>query len=138
MARSCWYDDGLEFSCTQCGHCCTVEGYVWVDGKEVGRIASHLGLSETEFGKKYLRRVKRRLSLTEKPNKECIFWNDGCQIYPVRPTQCRTFPFWRENLTSIEAWEEGTEECPGSGSGRHYSREEIDALKRGRGATSAE
>ncbi|MEM7260477.1 MAG: YkgJ family cysteine cluster protein [Planctomycetota bacterium] len=136
MGRSCWYEDGLEFSCTQCGKCCRVEGYVWVDAEAVREIAAYLGLSDEEFGKRYVRRVKRRHSLIEKPNLECIFWDNGCTIYPVRPVQCRTFPFWRENLQNPDAWDEVTEECPGSGTGRRFTREEIDELKRGRGSTS--
>ena len=27
-----WYRDGLRFTCTRCGNCCTgAPGYVWVD-----------------------------------------------------------------------------------------------------------
>jgi len=111
---------------------------VWVNAREIARIAAYLGLSDDAFGRRYLRRVKRRISLVEKANKECIFWRDGCQIYEERPTQCRTFPFWKEHLANLGTWEEGTAECPGSGSGRHYSREEIDELKRGRGSACAD
>ena len=65
---------------------------------EIEAIAGFLGISIAEFGRRYLRRVGGSLSLTEKPNHDCIFWDDGCTVYPVRPTQCRTFPFWPENL----------------------------------------
>src|SRR5438105_3224904 len=31
MSSEPWYQDGLRFSCTRCGHCCTGEpGFVWV------------------------------------------------------------------------------------------------------------
>ena len=37
-------------------------------------------------------------------------------IYPVRPTQCRTWPFWEDNLKSPQAWKNASERgrgCPG-------------------------
>ncbi|MCA8959116.1 MAG: YkgJ family cysteine cluster protein [Planctomycetes bacterium] len=135
--KKCWYENGLDFACTQCGHCCKVEGFVWVDRSEIEAIAAHLGLSVDEFGRRYLRRVHRRYSLLEKPNLECVFWDDGCRIYSVRPTQCRTFPFWPDHLKSFAAWDDLSEECPGIGGPRHYTRTEIDELRRGRGQTRA-
>ena len=85
---------------------------------------------------RYVRRVGRRQSLVEKPNLDCVFWDNGCTIYPVRPTQCRTYPFWPENVESKEEWEAEDERCPGIGKGRRYSREEIDTLGRGVGETA--
>ena len=135
-APSPWYREGLPFTCTQCGLCCRIEGYVWMSPTEITRTAEFLGLDEEEFGARYLRRIGRRWSLTEKNGHDCVFWDQGCEIYPVRPTQCRTFPFWPENLESIETWSEVVEECPGSGTGRVYSLEEIEALGRGAGETT--
>lgn len=36
-----------------------------------------------------------------------------CSLYSVRPVQCRTWPFWPENLENREAWDGLKEECPG-------------------------
>ncbi len=136
--RSPWYRKGLRFGCTQCGHCCRIEGYVWVEKEEIDEISTYLDLDRRSFGKRYLRRVDGDLSLVEKPNHECIFWEDGCTIYPVRPSQCRTFPFWDENLESPKAWVEAAVECPGmrSKKGRRYHLTEIEELARGEGETS--
>ena len=130
-----WYGEGLCFSCTGCGHCCRIEGYVWVTREEIGPIASTLGLDVDTFTRRFLRRVGNRYSLVEKANHHCIFWEDGCTVYAVRPRQCRTFPFWPENLRSRRAWENTTDECPGAGTGRRHTQEEIDSLRDGRGET---
>ena len=53
---------------------------------EVEAIAGFLGLSIPDFGRRYLRRIGGSLSLTEKPNHDCIFWQNGCTVYSVRPT----------------------------------------------------
>jgi len=136
MPREPWYNDGLRFECTQCGHCCTIPGYVWVDDSEVDAIAEFLELDRVDFLRRYVRRVDHRFSLTEKANDECVFWEkDGCSIYSARPTQCRTFPFWGENLRTRRAWEMATEHCPGAGEGRLYSIGEMRALVRGVGET---
>ena len=132
-----WYRDGLCFSCTQCGHCCQIEGYVWVTRGEIASISRFLKIDEETFGRRFLRRVGKRWSLVEKPNYDCIFWDEGCTIYPVRPTQCRTFPFWPENVETSDDWKETADECPGCDSGRRFPREEIQSLLEGNGETGA-
>ncbi len=133
--RSAWYQEGLQFGCTKCGLCCRREGYVWVDRRRIRAIARALGLSVEEFGRRYLRRVGSRYSLTEKGEHECVFWDDGCRIYPVRPEQCRTFPFWKQNLRTPAEWTLTAGECEGIGQGRLYGSEEIVRLAEGRGET---
>lgn len=132
-----WYSEGLRFACSKCGKCCTgAPGYVWVGRDEIERLAEHVELSVEEFGKRYLRRVGRKLSLVEKPNFDCVFWNGGCTVYAARPLQCRTFPFWPENIDSREAWDETAAECPGIGKGRFYPVDAIERISRGDGEAS--
>ncbi|HBO53593.1 MAG TPA: hypothetical protein DD471_16505 [Planctomycetes bacterium] len=138
MSSKPWYREGLSFSCTRCGDCCTgVPGYVWVEPTEIDALAKHLGLSVDNFGERYLRKVGRRYSLIEKPGGDCVFFDKGCSVYPARPTQCRTFPFWRSNLKSERAWDELADECPGIGQGKLFPVEEIEVLKRGKAETPA-
>ena len=138
MSSKPWYREGLSFSCTRCGDCCTgAPGYVWVESAEIEALAKHLGLSVDSFGERYLRKVGRRYSLIEKPGGNCVFFDKGCSVYPARPTQCRTFPFWRGNLKSERAWDEIADECPGIGQGKLFPVEEIEALKRGNAETPA-
>ena len=138
MSSKPWYREGLSFSCTRCGDCCTgVPGYVWVEPTEIEALAKHLGFSVDSFGERYLRKVGRRYSLIEKPGGDCVFFDKGCSVYPARPTQCRTFPFWRGNLKSERAWDEIADECPGIGQGKLFPVEEIEALKRGNAETPA-
>lgn len=111
-----WYKEGLRFACTGCGQCCTGSpGYVWVNDEEITQIAAFLQLSREEFIQRYLRRVKGRFSLIEKaPHYDCVFLKDKkCEIYPCRPTQCRTFPFWPKNLESNHSWQETAKQCEG-------------------------
>ena len=51
-------------------------------------------------------------------------------IYPVRPGQCRTWPFWSENLASPNAWNKTAQKCPGINRGKLYSYEQIQKIKR--------
>lgn len=131
MSDEPWYKDGLKFKCTQCGNCCTgSEGVVWVNPQEIKEIAQHLGTSIEEMRQEHTRLVGRRVSLKEFANGDCTFF-DGqtrkCQIYPVRPRQCRTWPFWDSNLESPEAWQDIQPNCPGAGHGNFFSLEEIRA-----------
>lgn len=127
-----WYRDGLRFECTQCGDCCTgAPGHVWVSPEEIQALADHLDLGTSEFRRRFVRKVKGRHSLVERANGDCVFYQEGCLVYAVRPSQCRSFPFWRENLARPEAWDEAAGECPGMNSGRLYSPEEIRLIQRG-------
>jgi Fe-S-cluster containining protein len=124
-----WFKDGLQFECTQCGKCCTGKpGYVWIKIEDMHRIAEFLGIRFREFVSKYVRKVGNRWSLIEEENSDCVFYESGCKIYPVRPVQCRTFPFWPENLRKPASWKEAGKECEGINQGKTYSAEDIDAL----------
>lgn len=126
-----WYKDGLKFECKQCGNCCTGSpGYVWITIPELYRIAELLGLNDREFAKRYVRKVGDRMSLIELPNGSCIFYEKGCKIYPVRPTQCRTFPFWKEIVAKPSTWEEASRLCRGINDGPIHTEEEIESLIR--------
>ena len=127
-----WYKDGLKFTCTQCGNCCTgFEGYVWVNDDEVRQIAQHLGQSIEETRRQHTRAVGNRVSLTEVgENHNCTFFDPatrGCTVYPARPRQCRTWPFWGSNLESPETWRGVQRTCPGAGQGNFFSLEQIEA-----------
>lgn len=111
-----WYHEGLQFECTGCGQCCTgAPGYVWLTEEEAIAMTEYLGISIEDFAEQYLKQVDDRLSLRDLlPNYDCVFLKDNkCQVYPVRPKQCRTFPFWAQNLTSPEAWAEASLRCEG-------------------------
>jgi Fe-S-cluster containining protein len=123
-----WYVDGLRFECTRCGACCTGQpGYVWVNDEEIAAIAEFRGQSVEELTQEYTRVVGNRRSLRERANGDCVFFDgkQGCTVYPVRPRQCRTWPFWESNVATPEAWEHTCEICPGSGNGELISVEEI-------------
>jgi len=125
--RAYFFDDGLRFGCTQCGDCCTgAHGTIAVNAREAERISAHLGLSVDAFLGEYAYPVDGGHSLKEQANGDCVFFcNRTCSIYAVRPTQCRTYPFWAENVRSEPAWKRTCRECPGIGAGRLYGREEI-------------
>jgi Fe-S-cluster containining protein len=123
-----WYRDGLRFRCTRCGNCCTGEpGHVWVNPEELAAIAEHRSEPVEEVIARFTREDHRERTLREKTNGDCIFFDRavGCTIYPVRPRQCRTWPFWESNVATPEDWERTCQVCPGSGNGDLIPAEEI-------------
>ncbi len=111
-----WYKEGLCFECTGCGRCCSGgPGYVWVSDAEIEAIARHLKITDEECRRRYTRFCKGRISLKENlPSYDCVFLKGKlCSIYEARPTQCRTFPFWPQNLESRETWAEAALSCEG-------------------------
>lgn len=153
-----WYSEGLKFTCTQCGNCCTGgPGYVWISPEEIDRLAEFLKIAPRQVLSRYCRKVGGRWTLNERRTPEglydCVFLTEidaprpsgpkelaagqpvpmkrrGCKIYPVRPLQCRTWPFWNSNLGAREMWEYAGKKCPGLDRGsRTFSREQIEALR---------
>jgi uncharacterized protein len=125
-----WYRDGLRFECSRCGHCCTgAPGYVWVTDDEVQAIADLRGEASSEIRGRFTRLVGRRRSLREKENGDCVFYDkiQGCTVYPARPVQCRTWPFWESNTVTSDAWRQTSEVCPGCDHGELISADEITA-----------
>ncbi len=136
--NSTWYIAGLHFECQGCGGCCSGpgEGYIWVTRPEIEIVADFLKMAVGQFRQKYLKRVGLRTTIIEhRTTKDCIFLQNEaggrqCMIYSVRPSQCRSWPFWANNLASSSAWSKAAQKCPGINRGRLYSFEEIEEIKR--------
>ncbi|HTW95345.1 MAG TPA: YkgJ family cysteine cluster protein [Tepidisphaeraceae bacterium] len=146
-----WYADGLRFTCTQCGNCCSGKpGHVWISREEVQLLAEHLQLTPAETIEQFCLTINGQLTLRERRNRhgdyDCIFLRtessapqgDGsgpvfrrryCGIYPVRPLQCRTWPFWDSNLATEKAWKQAARTCYGMDRGRKFSLKVIEALR---------
>lgn len=132
-----FYAGGLRFSCIRCPSCCRYEsGYVFLTRRDVIRLAAECQMKYTEFVDACCRWIPSfrsekggdRLSLKEKSNFDCIFWKNGCTVYAARPLQCRTFPFWKNILSSSSSWAMARTGCPGMDRGRRYSGEEIQSI----------
>jgi len=135
-----WFDEtGLQFSCTQCGNCCSGSpGFVWFDEAEGQAMATSLNLTVDEFYKKYARKLMGRWSLTEvriAGKYDCVFLRRDdagkalCSIYQTRPQQCKTWPFWPELLESKKAWKEASRKCPGMDTGKLYPAQHIRLVR---------
>jgi Fe-S-cluster containining protein len=119
-----------RFACTGCGHCCTgnpKDFWVEVSRTEQVRIAKHLGISLAWLRRRYLVREAEGDGISMRGG-QCVFL-DGkrCGIYAVRPTQCRTYPFWPELMTD-KAWRAEAKRCEGMGRGAIVPLEKIRRL----------
>lgn len=134
-----WYADGLRFECTMCGACCTGgPGFVAFDKAEGRAMAKAVGVGEREFYERYAHRMKHGRtgwSLNEVETEhghDCVFLDRDsqpgkalCSVHEARPTQCRTWPWWPENLKSRRAWREAAARCEGMNHGAMVRIEEI-------------
>ena len=88
------------FVCQRCGACCRWSGSVLLDPADIDQAATFLGLTPEAFIDRHtiLARNRAQLTLREASDGACEFLESSgrCQIYPVRPRQCRDFPHgWR-------------------------------------------
>ena len=134
MTEKPWYRDGLSFGCTQCGRCCRSHGeysFLYVMEAEIEALAAALGLETEDFRARFCR-LEEGWWVVRADDPDCPFLDPQgrCSVYEARPVQCRSWPFWSDNLRR-EVWEGPVREtCPGIGSGRTYSPEEAEAIAR--------
>jgi len=89
-----------DFKCERCGRCCT-NARIALYFDDIEKISEHLKMNGEDFVKKYLKREKKDWAFRSKP---CPFYNDKekkCDIHPVRPFMCRSFPAFSPVLLNI-------------------------------------
>lgn len=129
-----FYEHGLHFSCQRgCGACCKVSGKVKISEAEAPRLARALQLNEAEFKDEYTLFVGGERQLGARSDGACILLDeqDACRVYPARPLQCRTYPFWDEILANEWTWMLERRTCPGLERGRMYSLADIELARKG-------
>lgn len=134
-----WWRDGLRFACQGSGKCCVSHGadqYVFVTLADRRRLAMTLNMPTGAFTRRYCAKHAGLFHLGT-DSKSCVFL-DGrrCSVYEGRPVQCRTWPFWPENMSSGK-WTRVAAFCPGVGKGQVVDAETIrDILKKQRRSDS--
>lgn len=98
---------------------------------DVRSLASKLGLERSAFLARHCTEQGDRTTLRSE-GARCEFQaaDGSCSVYEARPQQCRSWPFWRENLER-ETWERDVLPlCAGAGKGRLHSAREIEEIAR--------
>jgi Fe-S-cluster containining protein len=106
----------FKFECIAgCSNCCRLsDGFVFLTEDEANNIAEYLHKPIEEIHKWFIKRLDDRFCLVDGENEHCIFLeNDRCLIYPVRPQQCKDYPFWPEITSSEDRWIKEKKVCPG-------------------------
>jgi Fe-S-cluster containining protein len=126
------YKNGIRFKCQGSGNCCVSResyGFVYLSNKDIIRFSKYFKLSLKKFQDKYCQITDGFIHLIEKKKLEgnCIFLKDKrCSVYEGRPSQCRTWPFWNENMNS-KIWSENISiNCPGVGKGKVIKAKAIE------------
>ena len=110
-----WQTEGLQFGCTGCGRCCQTEGEVWFDTDEFYDLAIHLNIPFQTALDQYTSTITggwvklKNKFIDDIENDQCVFLcnddNKTCTVYNVRPTQCRTYPYWPSLLVNRGSWD---------------------------------
>lgn len=91
----------LEFSCTGCGICCKEKGYVFFTDDDIAKASRYLNINPISFIQKYLNFDEQYGYFIKVDDEQmCHFLdeNNKCIIHNAKPTQCRTFPYWKEYM----------------------------------------
>lgn len=128
--------DGRRFGCTQCAKCCTLPGFVFISWRELAAMATHLDMDCDTFREHAQVRWITDLggwTIDTTDGKGCPLLEPegGCRVHPVKPAQCRAFPFWPEMLDDACVWEQSKSYCEGLDAleGRLYTRDEIGFMR---------
>ncbi len=124
-------EKGIRFECQGSGNCCVSRGsygFVYLSKKDIKKLSKELKITQQNFIKNYCQKTDGYIHLKElkKNNGNCIFLIDKkCSVYKSRPIQCRTWPFWPENMNTKTWNNDISKNCPGIGKGKIYNKEEI-------------
>lgn len=128
-----WYKEGIRFQCLACGECCSDHGeytYIYLVKTDIHAISAFMHITKKDFLNQFCI-MDDGLIYLKMTGSACPFLVEKkCSLYPVRPLQCRTWPFWEENLIPGTWEKEVLPFCPGIGSGVLYSSGEIEQIAR--------
>ena len=124
------YTKGIRFECQGSSNCCVSRGtygFVYLSKKDIKRLSIFTNLEIKDFIKLYCDKTAGYIHFKEKmKNGNCQFLlKKRCSVYKARPSQCRTWPFWNENMKTKKWNNEIAKFCPGIGKGRIISNSEI-------------
>ena len=125
-------DTELRFHCTGCGRCCTGhadEHYIELVAGESGKIRRYLDIDKKSFKRDYLVSLDdngKGIRINSQGRCMLLDGNNQCSVYPVRPRQCVTYPFWPELLQSPESWHAESARCEGIDQGAVVKTEYIN------------
>lgn len=113
----------LNFECTQCGACCCGDEnhFIAVSSFDLENICKHIEISMAWLRRRYVSSLEQnRYTIRIGDNGRCVFLrnDNSCRIYPVRPVQCRTYPWWPEILHSKSSWNAEAVRCEGINAGK--------------------
>ncbi|MCX8019392.1 MAG: YkgJ family cysteine cluster protein [Chitinophagaceae bacterium] len=104
-----------EMNCLSCANCCKnmTPTYKLSD---IRRIASHLGMTVSEFKHKWLKKERKPGGDWVNKKTPCQFLNlatNKCTIYEIRPHDCRHFPHHHKNFRDYgHIIKQNLEYCP--------------------------
>ena len=118
-----WEKEAPRFECQpDCFKCCAKPGIVYFDKKSIENASKITKLSPAQFRKEFLKRNDGQWVHEVEDRNPCAFLTpEGCSIHFGKPIQCRSYPFWSENMTSKAMWKLVGGFCPGIGSGPHIA-----------------
>jgi len=115
-----------DFVCQQCGNCCKRPGFVHATHEESLAIAQFLNINIIDFiHSKTILKEGYYLLASPNFNPDCFLKNNKCDIYPVRPQACRTYPDWAGIWESEKIINEEASLCPGIKALRIHRQNEI-------------
>ncbi|MEM7311210.1 MAG: YkgJ family cysteine cluster protein [Planctomycetota bacterium] len=122
----------MRFECTQCGNCCRNHGeyaYVYLAATDVAAMSRRLKLAPKVFLERYCVLEDGMVSLRmDRPACPFLGEDNRCGVYEVRPMQCRTWPFWEENLKR-KVWKGPVKDCcPGIDQGPLTPADEVERI----------
>jgi len=127
VPKKWWEREKIHFECQEgCLKCCLKPGVIYFDKADVKNATEFLGCEQEVFVNEYLKKEGKHWELEVEDDQPCPFLTmEGCAIHEAKPKQCRTYPFWKENLRTRNHWKLTAGFCPGIHEGPVIPSEDI-------------
>jgi len=130
----------IRFHCSGCGKCCfgdPDEQVIELMDNELENISAYLNKEIKPFTKQYISTDEfgaQSIRIGRDHRCTLLGENNRCTVYPVRPLQCQTYPYWPEIMDTEQHWQGEAARCEGIDQGQVVSvtkiRAELARLKR--------
>ncbi len=123
----------VRFQCSGCGDCCSGDPdthFIELLAGEAERIREYLQLSKTVFQRDHIVSIAdigKGIRINEQGRCSLLGADNRCQVYQVRPLQCRSYPFWPEIMHSLDTWRAEANHCEGIHQGEAITPQHIES-----------
>lgn len=94
--------------------CCQGQGGIFLTAEQAPAAAAELNMDTNEFTAAFCQAVDGRWEVLVNAEGYCrLLGDEGCMIHEAKPEICQRWPYFKNILAKLTAFEDARQACPG-------------------------